>query len=283
MDTGPLVMTLLVRDEDDILRDCILFHLARGVDRFVITDNRSVDGTADIIDEFVRSGVADRIYEAGDDYRQSDWTTRMVSLARDRHGASRVICNDADEFWWSACGDLKSLLARKPEQILKASRLNMLPDLAKPGSLPVIQRFTLAARIDDPSVANSDLLRRLGAKVAIRPHGLKFVEPGNHGAVFEPPATIGDLPEVTVFHYPVRSPAQFLTKAVNGGGSYARNTIVGPHVGAHKRRWFEMHNTGTDIKAHFDKLIFSDAQESLIAQRILVRDERMASPAGRPG
>ncbi len=41
-----LVMTLLVRDEQDIIRENIEFHLAQGVNFFVVTDNKSVDATA---------------------------------------------------------------------------------------------------------------------------------------------------------------------------------------------------------------------------------------------
>jgi hypothetical protein len=36
-----LVMTLLVRDEQDILADNLDFHLAQGVDEVIVTDNGS--------------------------------------------------------------------------------------------------------------------------------------------------------------------------------------------------------------------------------------------------
>ena len=36
-------MTLLVRDEEDIIEDNLLFHLNQGIDFVVVTDNRSVD------------------------------------------------------------------------------------------------------------------------------------------------------------------------------------------------------------------------------------------------
>ncbi len=36
-----LVMTLLLRDEEDIVRENLDFHLAQGVDRVIVTDNGS--------------------------------------------------------------------------------------------------------------------------------------------------------------------------------------------------------------------------------------------------
>ncbi|HEY8764567.1 MAG TPA: glycosyltransferase family 2 protein [Solirubrobacteraceae bacterium] len=51
-----LVMTLLVRDEEDILRENLDFHLAAGVDEVILMDNRSVDGTAAIAREYERAG-----------------------------------------------------------------------------------------------------------------------------------------------------------------------------------------------------------------------------------
>ena len=43
-----LVLTLLVRDEADIVEANLDFHLSRGVDFVIATDNGSVDGSAEV-------------------------------------------------------------------------------------------------------------------------------------------------------------------------------------------------------------------------------------------
>ena len=53
-----LVLTLLCRDEADILESMLRFHLAQGVDRIIATDNGSVDGSLEILQRM--SDVASR-------------------------------------------------------------------------------------------------------------------------------------------------------------------------------------------------------------------------------
>src|SRR5262245_51551113 len=104
-------MTLLVRDEQDILRANIEYHLAQGVDSFIVTDNRSVDATARILKDYEARGKLRYIFEASDDYNQYAWVTRMARLAYSDLGADWVINSDADEFWWPKHGTLRDTFA----------------------------------------------------------------------------------------------------------------------------------------------------------------------------
>src|SRR5690242_4824967 len=101
-----LVMTLLVRDEEDIVAANLDYHLNRGVDFILVTDNRSVDTTPDILHRYA-ADVVRIINEPDDDYQQWRWVTRMARLAATEYGADWVFHCDADEFWWPESGSLK--------------------------------------------------------------------------------------------------------------------------------------------------------------------------------
>src|SRR5438034_2156886 len=107
-------MTLLARDEADVVDAHLRFHLEHGVDFVVATDHRSTDGTADILRGYERDGHLRLVREGGERREQAAWVTRMARLAATEHGADWVINSDADEFWFVRGGTLKELLAAVP-------------------------------------------------------------------------------------------------------------------------------------------------------------------------
>ena len=76
-----IVMTLLVRDEEDILDHNLRYHLAQGVDFFIVMDHMSTDGTPEILDAYQRAGVAEVIPQKHAGYLQGQWVTSMASRA----------------------------------------------------------------------------------------------------------------------------------------------------------------------------------------------------------
>ena len=65
-----LIMTLLVRDEEDIIRENIEYHLAQGVDFTIATDNLSVDSATEIRRSYETRGVSHYSLEEQDNYNQ---------------------------------------------------------------------------------------------------------------------------------------------------------------------------------------------------------------------
>ena len=107
-------MTLLVRDEADVVDAQLAYHLHAGVDHVIATDNASSDGTTEILERYERAVACASMREPGDDMRQAEWVTRMARLAATDHDADWVLHADADEFWWPRGGSLKDVLATVP-------------------------------------------------------------------------------------------------------------------------------------------------------------------------
>ena len=74
-------MTLLVRDEADVVDAQLAFHLRAGVDHVIATDNASSDGTTEVLERYERAGHVTLIREPANDMRQAEWVTRMARLA----------------------------------------------------------------------------------------------------------------------------------------------------------------------------------------------------------
>ena len=86
-----VAMTLLARDEADVVDAWLRYHLARGVDLVLATDHRSCDGTSQILHEHARGGRVVVFREEAEELRQDEWTTRMSRLAATQYGAEWVI------------------------------------------------------------------------------------------------------------------------------------------------------------------------------------------------
>jgi hypothetical protein len=284
-----LVMTLLVRDEVDIVAANVKFHLQHGVDFVVATDNGSVDGTRDALAELEKTGQVRVFDERGDDFSQGRWVTKMALLARDKYGADWILNNDADEFWRPSDGDLKTDLAESDAAIIRYRRRNMMFPHDRSGTGPWYEDLVYRVAEPYPKPALEDRLSDplpvpyfyfdLAPKAMCRARGLKEVHDGNHNATHDRGAR--ELhSSVQIYHYPVRSFDQFVRKIQNGGGALARNTTLPQQKGWQWRRWYRMLLEG-DAERAFKEVFPSEQRllDDLRAGRILI-DESMTGKIG---
>ena len=220
-------MTLLARDEADIVDAQIAFHLNAGIDFVIATDNRSDDGTTDILERYERAGYLRLLHESGDDMHQQKWVTRMARLAALEHGADWVLNADADEFWWPRGGTLKEVLEAVPERfgVVRGCWRHFLP---RPEGDPFFaERMTV--RLARPSFAGDKrTIFHAHQKVAHRARQDVVVEAGNHyarGSGLEP--LRGWYP-IEILHFSLRSATQLERKS---RGGWARNPsyVLAPH------------------------------------------------------
>jgi hypothetical protein len=144
-----LVMTLLVRNEADIVQANLDYHLAQGVDHVIVTDHGSTDETPRLLRDYERNGVATVIREEGDEHHQSVRVTRMARLALTAHCADWVFHNDADEFWWPLSGSLRDKVAHRPHPDVVVAPGNHLisgAELRRPAVTGLLEAFHFPMR-----------------------------------------------------------------------------------------------------------------------------------------
>lgn len=267
-----IVMTLLVRDEEDIVAANLDFHLSRGVDHVIATDNLSTDATAAILRSYEGRGLLTYIHEPDDTYDQHRWVTRMARMAAVDFGADWVINNDADEFWWPEGGDLKEVLGAVPpdSEAAAAPRSNFLPRPPGPGR-SFAETMVVRERRSRKPMGGGDL----PGKVCHRGAADIEVAQGNHAALRNGRPLAAAAAAITILHFPLRSYAQFENKIVKGGAAYDRNDRLPPRAGAAWRRLYELWRDGA-LEPYYRSQTPDDATiEAGLADGTLILDERL--------
>lgn len=207
-----LLMTLLVKDEADLIQAQIRYHQAQGVDHFLVLDHNSQDQTAALLQPFVQAGVLTRFHHAERAFHQGTWMTELARLAATQYQADWVINNDADEFWWSDAGNLKAVLAQVPpsKRLVRAKRYNFVtrPAFEQPFWQHLIYRHREARNF---------MGQPLSDKVCHRAEPGILVHAGSHSVLPFAPTDIWSHQPFEIFHFPVRTYAQFVSKVRNSG------------------------------------------------------------------
>jgi glycosyltransferase involved in cell wall biosynthesis len=207
----------MVRDEADIVEHTVSQMLTQ-VDRVIVADNGSVDGTREILERLDVTVVDD----PDPAYYQSRKMTTLAHLAA-AQGAEWVVAFDADEFWYSPFGRIADILK------------------AHEGAVATAAIFDHRATAVDPS--GGDPLERMGwrlteplplHKIACRPILRATITQGNHSAHYETLAPLEG--QIVIRHFPIRSIEQMIRKARNGGKAYEA-TDLPEDAGGHWRGW----------------------------------------------
>lgn len=215
----------LVRNEADIIRPNVLHHLALGLDRILVVDNGSTDGT----DEILRDLAADdeRVSWTRDDsaFDQVRITTELAREAL-RQGADWVLPFDADEFWISERRSFRKVLENSDAGALKVPIINFVQAREQRESKPEAL-LTMTHRVAEP-VGPGKFCRPLiesqeiafvemayPGKWIFRPRPEVEVMRGNHKVVgVNGPRE--ECAEIVCLHAPLRSRDSLEAKAEQG-------------------------------------------------------------------
>jgi len=260
-----LVMTILVKNEADIIEANIKTHASLGVDAFVIMDNNSTDGTREILSNLQKKFEITIIDEKGY-YQQKKFMTKLAFLAKKIYKPDWIINNDADEFWIPNSGNsLKEHLNFKGG-ILRIDRFNMIPpiesiekeDMFLNSIYEVSNQINYrVAKREDISV----LLGQASRKVITNPYGLVKINSGNHSAEHIAFWNKKISNEIKNYHYPIRSYKQFEKRVITR--KEVLDNFPNVKMGNHYRMLVAKYNSGK-LKDEYKKFLFKDNEIKLL-------------------
>ena len=267
-----VVVTVLARDEADVIDAQVGFHLNAGADFVIATDNNSRDGTREILQRYEREGVLHLIDEPAEGLRQGEWVTRMARLAATDFGADWVINSDADEFWWPRGDSLKDVLAAVPARygIVTAFWRTFAPrfDDDRRFYERMTVRVSQQAPINDPSS-----FYRPVTKVAHRADPNVVVGRGNHALVDSSLVPLRTWHPLEVLHFPLRSHAQWKRKVELQGVAFTEH-IERAGTGYHLKGYDAL-RSGRIEEQHAAQVVDDAALERGLADGTLVVDTRL--------
>jgi glycosyltransferase involved in cell wall biosynthesis len=240
-----IIGTLMVRDEVDVVAAMVEHHLAQGLDRLIVTDNASVDGTREVLEAYAATGLVELHHDPEHRKQQRDVVTRMARRARTHHRADWVLNLDADEF-----------LVPVDRSLSVRAALERTPLSLNAFTVPVVNLIGPAgwsgsglSRLVWRDLRSNETLRAIGLHAQPTPNAVHrgecdiVVQQGNHFTSM--PSNGQPDPEVSmeVLHLPWRSWTQFERKVVNAGRGYEASPDLKPspnhHGMADYRRWKE--------------------------------------------
>lgn len=235
-------MTLLVRDEEDILEQNISYHLNKGVDFIYAIDNGSIDSTTEILDKFVKANKLNYVVIKDQSYKQAEWVS---SLARKcaKDGATHIINSDADEFWVPNKGNLKLELPLSG-QLHLVRRLHYLPPSLETKRSKYINfsnfKFYIPSDLTDSEKSNiprEKIMFHASPFKIITTSETTRVAYGNHDVFTDRGMTRIINNNVYVHHFPTRSFNQFKHKVSISGEALEKNP--NREVGTHMRQFYK--------------------------------------------
>ncbi|WP_306893051.1 glycosyltransferase family 2 protein [Agromyces albus] len=274
-------MTMMVRDEADIIRATLEHHRAQGVDRIIVTDNGSVDGTTEILEEYASDGLVDLHFDPVHQKQQSEVVTAMARDAYTEYGADWVINADADEFW----------VARNPARTIR-DVLENTPRVFQTFLVPVIDMTGMPAlegagldRLVYRDTRTVDELRSLGLLAHSTPDAVHVGSPeievaqGNHAVSLPSRGTPARDDSLEVLHLPWRSWGQYSRKVEAAGRAYTSAGAKRPSPNHHGMIDYARMQAG--MLEGFYLIRHPDATrlESGLADGTFVLDDRLTSLA----
>ena len=265
-----LIMTLLVKNEAQMLAHNLEFHHRMGVDGFIVTDNNSTDETPQILRRYQEKGwILEIISETATDYEQKQWVDRMIWLAKTKYRADWIINADADEFWYTPFASLKSEMNHTRANVLDCEMRSVYPE-EQTDWTGWSRTVRYVENYEAYGLSLYSIFERQNKKVAHRAAGYLQISMGNHKVKMLPQSE--KRSHIVVYHYNVRGREQFMAKMINGGKQLEQHK--GRHGGRHWRYFYALYKAGR-LEEEYSRVIGLPALERLARDGYVHEDNPM--------
>ena len=273
-----LIMVILVKNEQDIIRENLEFHKEMGVDGFIVTDNNSSDNTKSILKEYVSKGwILDLIDEPSDNYDQKAWCHRMILLAKNKYKADWIISADADEFWFENSGNLKNSIKQDLNNLIYVPMYNVKDENKKwSDNVNLIAKSlddaAIKELVSEGKLSPFNQYGRQIPKVIIRASSYIHIHMGNHSADILGANSESLSETIKIYHFSSRGKDHFFNKMVGGGMAVSRNKDENEKVATHWRYYLKKYHDGAfDLDEEYD--LFTGKKCQNLLDKLLKEDK----------
>ncbi len=272
-----LIMTLMVKDEEDIVANCIEHHLRHGVDYIFAADDGSTDSTVAILRNYEQKGILHFVQLSNEQWSQTEVVNQLGKLAHSNFSNSVIFHCDADEFWMPVTGNLKQELTEHPYITgLYVPVINVLLKDNKghekfPNDAICIIVNPIKIKNDSEKSMTDFFLKKYPAKVMYTlKNGYLNVTVGNHEIISNSKKVImAKSRNITVYHFPVRSKKLFYDKVVKAKYAITDNDKIQIETAWHWHQWVKELNSGNFDQSYRNVIISIEDSKKLIEQKII--------------
>lgn len=274
-----------VKDEIELLPQCIAHLRSIGVDEFIVCDMASTDGTREYLQK--QESADFRVLNSSNAEPAERWRSRNAAAIRECF-ADWVLAIDADEFPLTESGNLKKDLAGVEADLLKIPRYNVvlgpqgpcLPLPCPPSSFDEVQLIVKASDQFQERLAEDPELPWIRfvplPKVAVRPAMVANIQDGMHDIV----PVEGQTPRrataehILLAHVALSTLSRFRHKMHNIREVFDHHEgKLPPGFGWHWRRWIELEENG-ELQNEFKRSVFNAAAVEELRRQGVVRTAR---------
>lgn len=273
-----------VIDEVELIEGCIEHLMQIGVERVLVFDRGSTDGTLELAAGLAKTQPVDIHRSSLEEPHGADIASGIqLTWARDV-GADWVLFLDADEKWIVATGRLDEHLELAKADVVSVRRFNVVVTAEGPriptditsASLESLDLFVEPRQVPAEADIGAPDVRWIRAapmaKVAVRPTRVAAIAPGQHGGISGDGTVVtpDEAEHLLIAHLPFTTFERFERKARNVAETIRRHPDYFEGLqGWHWRRWAGLSEEG--LRKEFDAQLVDEREVSALRERGSIR------------